>query len=223
MNITLVRVFHHTPQIVSYSFTPERPIRYIAGQFVEITIQHSDPDKRGVKRWFTLSSSPTEKYLTITTKLSVISPSSFKKNLMHLNIGDSVECSEAMGDFVLPKSDNIALIFVAGGIGITPYRSMIKWLVDSGQSRNIQIVYSAHSTAELTFKDLLNQPFIELYPYTEKEKLTAVKIDALCSGIKDKQIYIAGPEPMADALSKGFKDLGSSRHQIVTDYFPGYK
>lgn len=223
MKITLARVFHHSPHVVSYSFVPERPIRYIAGQFVEITIHHNDPDKRGIRRWFTLSSSPTEKYLTITTKHSKSSPSSFKKNLLHLSIGDAVECSEAMGDFVLPKSDTIPLLLIAGGIGITPFRSMIKWLVDSGQSRTIQIVYSAHTMDELVFKDILNQPFIELFPYTEEEKLTAEKIDSLCRGISEKQIYIAGPEPMAEALSKGFKDLGSSRHQIVTDYFPGYK
>ncbi len=223
MKITLSRVFNQTPQIVTYSFIPERPLRYIAGQFVELTLHHNDPDSRGIRRWFTLSSSPTEKYLSITTKHDASAQSSYKKNLQLLKIGDSVECSEAMGDFVLPKAEDIPLLLIAGGIGITPYRSMIKWLVDSGQSRIIQVVYSAHLSSDLLFKDILNQPFIQFIPCTAKEKLTAESISELCGGIENKQIYIAGPEPMAESLSKDFKQMGTKRHQIVTDYFPGYK
>lgn len=223
MKLTLSRIFNQTPQIVTYSFTPERPLRYIAGQFIELTIHHNDPDSRGIRRWFTLSSSPTEKYLSITTKHDVSAQSTFKKNLHLLKVGDIVECSEAMGDFVLPKAEDIPLLLIAGGIGITPYRSMIKWLIDSGQSRIIQLVYSAHQSSDLLFKDILNQPFIQFVPYTATEKLTAEIISELCDGIENKQLYIAGPEPMAERLSKDFIVLGTKRHQIVTDYFPGYK
>src|ERR1035438_226526 len=82
--------------INSFWFDPERPLDYIAGQFIEMTIEHDEPDDRGIKRWFTVSSSPCDAPLiSITTKFSDPS-SSFKKALHGLKKADQVTISDPM-------------------------------------------------------------------------------------------------------------------------------
>ena len=131
---------HHIEQITAdvytFWFTPNKPLDYTAGQFTELTLPHEAADSRGIKRWFTLSSSPTEQLLGITTKLAE-QPSSFMKSLFSLQPGDVVNFSAAMGDFVLPINKTIPLLFVVGGIGVTPLRSMMQWLKDSNQKSQI--------------------------------------------------------------------------------------
>jgi len=137
--------------INSFWFEPEHPLDQIAGQYIEMSIPHDKTDDRGTKRWFTISSSPSDAPLfSITTKFSRPS-STFKSALHKLKIGDSVSISDPMGDFVLPKDDTIPLIFVAGGIGITPFHSIIKWLEDTKQSRDITFLYAAKVEGELIF------------------------------------------------------------------------
>src|ERR1700693_2134326 len=87
--------------ITTFYFKPESPVRYTAGQYIELTIKHEHPDDRGQKHWFTLSSSPTENYLSITTKFAAEKGSTFKKALRALPPGTELHMSEPMGDFVL--------------------------------------------------------------------------------------------------------------------------
>jgi len=87
----------------TFYFRPEQPLSYTAGQFTELTIPHKRPDERGLKRWFTLSSSPTSELLSITTKFNNDKSSSFKKALFGLKPGAELTMAEPMGDFVLPK------------------------------------------------------------------------------------------------------------------------
>ncbi len=207
--------------ITSFFFIPERPLRFVAGQFIEMTLPHANPDSRGVKRWFTLSSAPGHQQLSITTK-HALNPSSFKQALWNLNADDQVSISESMGDFVLPKDETIGLVFIAGGIGITPFHSIVRWLEDTKQTRSIQLIYSSHSQQEIVFSDLFYKPYIQRIEIIDKPKLTAVKIVDLVDGIHGKQVFISGPEPMTESIVEQFKTLGVTQDQLITDYFPGY-
>jgi ferredoxin-NADP reductase len=218
-------ILDHTQQeasnITTFFFRPERPLRYIAGQYIEMTLQHDQPDDRGVRRWFTLSSAPGHEHITITTKHAEKS-STFKSHLWALQPGDAVEISEPMGDFVLPKDETQPLVFVAGGIGITPFHSIVQSLIDAGQSRQIQFLYSVHSADEIVFKDTFAQPFIEVQELVGQPNLTAQEIIKKVGGIDGKQVFISGPEPMTEAIVDQFKELGITQDQLITDYFPGY-
>lgn len=196
-------------------------MRYVAGQFVELTLPHKNPDKRGTQRWFTLSSSPTESGLAITTKQANPS-SSFKKVLWGLKPGDKVEISSPMGDFVLPKDKSTPLVFVAGGIGITPFHSMIKWLSDNNELRLIQLLYAVNNENELAFLPLFKSYDLELETIVD-QKITAQKVTSLVSSVENKLIYISGPEPMVESLVNQFKELGLRNEQIIGDYFPNYE
>src|SRR3989344_7668 len=143
MVFTLVRIHQENYNVTTFWFKPERPLAYTAGQFIEMYLPHDNPDERGIKHWFTLSSSPTEELVSITTKLAGAKSSSFKKTLFALRPGVEIKIVEPMGDFVLPKDIGIPLIFVAGGMGITPFRSIIKWLSDRNEKRDITLLYAA--------------------------------------------------------------------------------
>ena len=235
--LTLSVVFDHSePQatnIISFWFKPDKPVDYTAGQFIEIRLPHDNADKRGNKRWFTLSSSPSEELIAITTKFAAENGSSFKETLRNLKPGVEVEISQPMGDFVLPKDPSIPLVFVAGGIGCTPMRSMIRWLLDNDEQRAIQLLYSVNTLEEVAFKDLfksykLDMQIIPNNPPANWEapsgRLDAAKILQIIGndGLENKQFYISGPEPMIEALENGLKSADISKKHLISDFFPGY-
>lgn len=221
MKVTFSHFEPIADNITSFYFESESPMRYVAGQFIELTLPHKNPDKRGTQRWFTLSSSPTESGLAITTKRANPS-SSFKKVLWGLKPGDKVEMSSPMGDFVLPKDKSKPLVFVAGGIGITPFHSMVKWLSDQNEKRSIQLIYTVHAEHELSFLPLFKSFDLELNVIVG-QKITGEKIISLTNGLNSKQIYVSGPEPMAESLVSQLKELGLRSEQIIGDYFPNYE
>ncbi len=217
--------------VVSFHFSSLKPLDYTAGQFIEMYLPDKTVDNRGPKRWFTLSSSPTEKLISITTKFTVDQGSDFKNHLHSLKIGDSVEISEAMGDFVLPKDKSIPLIFVAGGIGVTPYHSMVRWLTDVGEKRDIKMLVAANTESDILFKDLFTdyaKSFVEVISFPseswqgETGRLSGQKIIDLVGPIKNHLIYLSGPEQMVEALETNLVANGVKKDQLVGDFFPGY-
>lgn len=223
MKLRYIRRIKDAEHIYTYYFEPERTLRYIAGQFLEFHIKHANPDDRGEKRWFTLSSSPTESHIAITTKIDPQRPSTFKHALHGLQPDDIIEGSEAMGDFVLPKDASTRLIFIAGGIGVTPFRSMITWLKQTHESRDITLVYLTQSKEQVAFSDDLDASFVNIHTFSDGKRRTAKDLMQSIGAIDHAHIYISGPEPMAKALATDFKEMGAHAYQVVTDFFPGYE
>ncbi len=230
MKATLDHTNNEAKNIITFRFKTEESLRYTAGQFIEATIPHENPDERGEKHWFTLSSSPTEELISITTKFSDPS-STFKAALKSLQPGDSITISEPMGDFVLPKDPTIPLLFVAGGIGVTPMRSMVKWLLDTGEKRNIRLIYAMQSLDFAAFLSMFEaygiEPELILSSPPEGWKgrtghLTAKNILEISGDLDESLVYLSGPEPMIETLSNDLKLLGVASSSIITDFFPGY-
>lgn len=221
MKVAFVRSEPVVDHIRTFWFKPERPIRYTAGQFIELRVPHDHKDNRGDKRWFTLSSSPTDELLSITTKLAVENGSSFKHALASLEPGTMLDMASPMGDFVLPKDSSIPLVFVAGGIGCTPYHSMVKFLQDTREKRTLSVIYAANSAAEIAFKDTFSR-LGDNFKTIIGERLDAAKILDLAGNDPEQYIYLSGPEPMVEALDKDLKHAGFNKKHIRTDFFPGY-
>jgi ferredoxin-NADP reductase len=206
----------------SFWFQPQQPVEYTAGQFVELFIPH-DADDRGTHRWFTLSSSPSEKLIAITTRKST-RPSSFKHQLFNLKIGDSVRVSQAMGDFVLPMQKSIPIIFLIRGIGATPVRSMLKYLQDIHESRNISIVYSLRPHDQM-FTDVLNTQNEIIYHESgdnnDVEEPTTT-VSNLTKKSPSARVYVSGPEQFVEVAYKRLLENDIKGSSVVTDYFHGY-
>lgn len=218
--------------IRAFYFRPDRPLQYTAGQYVELTIPHPRPDKRGLKRWFTLSSAPTEELLSITTKFAGdAKSSSFKKALFGLAPGAELQLSAPMGDFVLPKLISTPLVFVAAGIGITPFHSILSWLADTGEQRPIQLLYGVHREDDIIFQETFDRAkqhatIVVSQPSSawggERGHLSAELILGLEKPSDTTLVYISGPEPLVAKLQKDLLKKGLKKHQLVLDRFPNY-
>jgi ferredoxin-NADP reductase len=228
-------IFDHAEQetehIWTFWFRPEKPLEYSAGQYTELYLPHENADDRREKRWFTLSSAPGGELVSITTKHSEPS-STFKDALFGLQPGAPVDLAEAMGDFVLPKDAARPLVFVAGGIGLTPFHSIVSWLNDHGEKRDIKFLYSVRNESEIIFQDTFDAG--EIVPtiviaepsstWTGKTgRLSAEMILGLEKPADNALIYVSGPEPMTEALETQLKTAGLHEDQLVLDFFPNYQ
>jgi len=169
IKLTLTRVTDESPTIRTFHFTPERPLDHQAGQFIELYLPHDSTDNKGDHRWFTLSNSPTENEVAITvdTPLKPAIISSFKQALWQLQSGDAAQASDPLGDFVLPLNEATPLVWIAGGISITPFRSMAVWIADNKEARQIQLIHSTRTTNEHIFKKLLQQTPLAQYHHID--------------------------------------------------------
>lgn len=219
------------PGIWQFTFSRPEKFTYDAGQYLEWTLPHPHADSRGVRRYFTIASSPTEQELLLVTKIDPQKSSSYKQALLHLKPGDEIIASHLEGEFTLPKDRQQHIAFIAGGIGITPFRSHVKSLLDKGENRPITLLYSAKTHQEFIFTDLFKQAekLGVTIQYTSADDSQGKKgvIDAsmIVNAVpqcKECLFYVSGPQPMVEAMEKTLSQIGVPRNHIRRDYFPGY-
>lgn len=232
MYATHVRTELITPNIVTFWLEPERRLRYVAGQYLDVHVPHAAPDKRGTIRTMTLSSSPSEPLVGITTKRQP-AESTFKKALHSLQPGDRVTfLTDPMGDFILPKNADIPLLFVVGGVGVTPVRSMCQWLSHKKLQRNAELLYIAKKPDDMPYLDFFTnlpwlrttQVYTQLAPpgFTPQARPDTEEIVALANSSPHTLIYLSGPQPMMEGYWSELQKHGVPREQLVLDYFTGY-
>lgn len=226
MNLKLKEKKQETPDVISFIFDPDELITWKAGQFLHYVLHHEPTDDRGSDRWFTISAAPSEKHISITTRITNEKGSSFKNSLNNLKIGDVIEFSNLEGHFTL-EDPNKNYIFIAGGIGITPFRSIIKELDLNKKPINITLLY-ANRDQDIVFKDELeeiskrNQNFKINYIFSP-EHIDENKIQSLTPDFKEKMIYVSGPEQMVDSIFETLKKMGTPETNLKGDWFPGYQ
>ena len=225
------------PDIYDFIFFLPNKLSFTPGQYMEWTLGHKKADSRGNRRYFTIASSPTEDNLRIGVKVYE-NPSSFKKALTEFGGQSEIVASQLAGEFVLPKNQNEKLVFIAGGIGVTPFRSIIKYLIDTKQKRDTILFYSNKDASEIVYTDVLNQAQKELgiktiYTLTDEENIPAGwqgKVGRINEKMIQEEVpdynnrifYLSGPHAMVTGFEKTLKNLGIRRSQIKTDFFPGF-
>jgi ferredoxin-NADP reductase len=227
-----------TPDSADFVFDPNyKKLKYLPGQYMEWTLPHDGTDSRGNRRFFTLASSPTEKDVRIGVKFYEPS-SSFKAALLDLDTDSEIVAGQISGDFTLPKDQNQKLAFIAGGIGVTPYRSMAKYLIDTQQSRQITMLYSARTTDDFAYRNIFEQARKEVglntiyvvtgreaaidHPYIRAGRINAELIKRDVPDYMERTFYISGTNSLVKGIKHVLKDLGVSGRQIKVDYFSGY-
>jgi ferredoxin-NADP reductase len=200
---------------------------------MEFTFQHPHTDSRGARRYFTLASSPTEPQVRIG--LRFYQPgSSFKRELLKITSQTPIVAGQLGGDFILPKDQQRKLVFIAGGIGITPFRSMLKYLVDTEQQRDVTLIYSARTSGDIVYQDVFNEARAKLGtklhyfvgdpqakdPFTNA-RITTASLQSLELD-KDSLFYISGPHDMVVDTEKALHELGVPALHIRKDFFSGY-
>jgi ferredoxin-NADP reductase len=213
-------------EVYEFRFVPDRKFNFIPGQYMEWTMGHNKPDIRGNRRYFTIASSPTESEVILATRISEdpkFKTSSFKKELLNINPGKKVFAGNLSGDFLLPKDQNQKIIWIAGGIGVTPMRSQAKYLLDKKEPRDIVFFYSSRNENSFTFKDLFEESkSIGIKPVYVTTPMTEEFIKSSVPDFRDRLVYLSGPNAMVENYEKMFVKMGLPQENLVTDYFPGF-
>ena len=218
-----------------FVFAPDRPIPFHAGQYIEWTLPAMTPDDRGNRRFFTLASAPTENVVRLGVRYSTPA-STFKQSLASLRENDTITAAQIAGDFTLPTDAKKKLVWIAGGIGITPFRSQAQYLMDTNNKRDITLLYSNKTAPEIAYKDVFTaaQEKIGLrtiyaltnesapVPNTHNGFIDAALIQKEIPDYTERIFYISGPHGMVEAFKKTLHAMGVSRFNIKADYFPGF-
>ena len=220
-----------------FVFTPDKPLSFRPGQYMEWTLGHDKSDSRGLRRYFTLASSPTEKELRMGVKFYP-DGSSFKKSLISMQAGDKIVATGLAGDFVLPKDKNEKLVFLAGGIGITPFRSMIQYLLDNGEKREVALLYSNKKISDVAYRETFdlaekNLGIKTVYAATSPEenissspnfvrRIDEKTISEKVPDYRERIFYLSGPRGRVDAFDDTLRKMGVGKKQIKKDFFPGF-
>lgn len=222
---------------MSFSFEKPEGFEYRAGQFADYTlIDPPESAKQGDTRGFTLSSAPYEPYLTAATRLR---NSGFKRTLTGVPLGTEVLLDAPYGSFTLPDDTTRHAVFLAGGIGITPVRSIAFQAAHDGTGHNITAFYSNRSPENAAFLDELTALSETEDGFTLVATMTAPEtsrkkwsgetgyIDGamLARHLKDitaPVYYLCGPPPMVKSLHSVLTAAGVADDDIRTEEFTGY-
>ena len=229
MRMKLIERREEAPGVETFIFEPSEPVSWKAGQFLHYVLHHEPTDERGSDRWFTVSAAPFEGKPHITTRFikdaAAGQQSSFKKALRDLQVGsEAMEVSDVDGDFTV--EDPVGeYVFIAGGIGVTPFRSILKQLDHEGVPINASLLYG-NRDENIPFKAELDelaarQPGFKVR-YLAGTRLDAVAVQAAVPDMSKPIFYISGPEPMVEALHTELKGLGVPAERLKGDWFPGY-
>lgn len=233
----LEKKIHFGPNMAEFIFKPAKKFRFRPGQYMEWTLPHSHIDFRGNRRYFTIASSPTEENIHLGVRLSS-NGSSFKKAMANLSFKTPIVASQLAGDFVLPKDSLQKLTFVAGGIGITPFRSMIKYLIDTKNKRDIILLYSNKEVGDIMYKDIFDEAEKSLdiktiYTLTDTAsvpnnwkgltgRINEKVIQKEVPDFMERIFYLSGPHSAVSAYESVLKNIGVLPSRVKSDYFPGF-
>ena len=212
-----------------------REVDFTPGQYFWVTLL--DPpydDEKGPRRHVSVVTSPNERgVLGLCTRLR---DSAFKRSLAELPIGAAVEVEEPKGNFLLPEDTEQRYVFVAGGIGITVFRCMLRYIAEEQLPHRVTLVYSNRDRESTAFLDEL----LELERENENIELVLTMTDdpqwegesrrigpellrdRLGDGWQDLTYLIAGPPGMVDGVTKALGDAGIPEEQLRPDRFSGY-
>jgi ferredoxin-NADP reductase len=212
-----------SPAASEWLFEPSRPVRFDAGQYLELHLPHS-ADVRGLRRTFSIASAPelaasgTEPRVAIGMRTPE-GGSSFKAALATLEPGTRLTATQVAGDFVLPRDNTQPLLLLAGGIGMTPFASQLASLVARGEQRDIIVVVVPSNPDEVLYRDTIEAANARLVVLSRDELTT----DALRESVPDlasRRAYVSGPPGVVSAATSALRRAGAKR--VQTDYFAGY-
>lgn len=230
--LTLERIEQSASDSYDFIFRSPRKLAFRAGQYLEWTIGLDHPDNRGNRRYFTVASAPTEDTVRLGVKFYPQS-SAFKRELGAMQPGDTIQAGQVAGNFTLPSDPQAKLAFLAGGIGITPFRSMLRDLLDRGERRDITVLYGVSCNDHIAYRDVLEEAEAKLGIRT----IHAVSQDArrgqyrgridpklvreAIPDFRERVFYVSGSGPMVESVRAMLIDMGVARSRIRTDFFPG--
>ena len=232
MKLKLVKKVAEAKGTKSFFWEPEKEVNFLAGQYYYFTLPKLNyPDPRGSTRHFTISNSPTEgSPLRLTTRIR--EESGYKKTLDTLPVGAEIEGEGPNGTFVLDEKEPGPHIFLAGGIGITPFRAFIKYAIDKKLITPMYLIYSNSDSdfaygMELKKWDKENDFLeIEFFDSGKSGHLNEEKIEKFVGNwrleIGSCTSWVVGPPAFIDAMEDVLEKMKVPADHIRSEKFTGY-
>ena len=236
--LLVAEIFDETPNVKTFRLVdPEGgkiPFNYLPGQFITVTI---NPKGVPVKRSYTIASSPTNRdYCEITVKHEEKGTVS---HYMHteVHIGELMQFTAPSGKFTFTEAHAESAVFIAGGVGITPMMSAIRYLTDKSWKGDIYLFFACKNQASIIFKEeilYLQKRYPNFHVFFILSKPTGKPSDSYISGhltkeilngnvpdITNRMIHICGPPPMMDAVKKMLEELKVPKEMVMVEAFAG--
>jgi ferredoxin-NADP reductase len=241
VKLKLIKTIDEAKGTKSFFWKPEKKVDWIPGQYFYYTLPKLNyEDSRGDTRQFTISSSPTEGGIIQLTTRFPDKMSGFKSTLLNLRVGTVVEGDGPSGILKFDESEKDKThVFLAGGVGITPFRSFIKYNIDKKISAKTHLIFSNSQVTEIVFRKEL-ESWANKYDFfrlditiTQPEQknwqglkgridLNMVKKLTKGYGFKNTAFWVAGPSSFVYAMEgiiDNFKILPENKHiEIFTGY-----
>ncbi len=208
------------------TFQLDQPVSFKPGQYCFVTL-------KGIKKQFSINNPPSQNdIITITTRLS---DSVFKKTLHALPVGEEVELGPIAGVFTLPENAFKPLVLIAGGIGITPFMSMLSYIQEEKLNYKITLIYSNRNQTSTAYLHQLQELAKQLPNFKlvltmtedtgwsgEKRKVDENFIKAYFPDVNDYLYMVVGPPAMVEAVENSLFKAGIEKDNIKTENFTGY-
>jgi ferredoxin-NADP reductase len=218
----IISIDDETAGVRTFGLQPDKKITYLPGQWMYVS-----KDKLSDRRQFTISSAPTEKNISFTTKYT---ESDFKEMLWDLKEDDNLEIDGPHGNFFLDTKSNSAKLFLCGGMGVTPFRSMLRYACDNKLDQDTVLLYSSKTKADIVFekelKDITAKVFFTL---THEEARSGYQSGKINSGLvkktvpdyKEREWWVCGSSQFVDAMITLAAKM-QVKQQVRSEDYPGY-
>lgn len=234
-NIKLIKKEEVANGTMAFHFAKPDGFEYRAGQFGDFKLVNPpETDAEGDVRGFSIVSAPFEEDIYFATRLR---DTAFKRVIKDLPVGSELEMDAPYGDFTLHKTESTPAVFIIGGIGVTPVRSMIAQATHDKTGHKITLIHSNKTPADAPFtKDFEklagenpNFTFVPAYSDDapsdfdgERGRVDADMIRRHVSDVNAPIYYLSGPEGMVKAMRQLLVDLEVNEDNIKTEEFAGY-
>ncbi len=210
-----------------FRFRTDEDVPFVPGQYFHIKFRDD------LKHHFTISNSPNEpRIISLTTRLR---DTEFKNALRSLPIGGTAEIYKINGEFTLPERISEPIVFIALGIGITPYISMLRYLDEEGRLSGITLIYSDSDAASMAYVSELEElsrthdGFRLIITITgdpawsgERRRVDAAFVREYIPGRDTSRYYVSGPPDAVVSVGNELRKLGIAQDRIKSEEFPGY-
>ncbi|HET9837075.1 MAG TPA: FAD-dependent oxidoreductase [Candidatus Angelobacter sp.] len=222
---------------MGFYFEKPAGFQFMAGQYMDLTlVEPPETDAEGNIRSLSIASAPEEDQLLFATRMR---DTAFKRFLRSAAIGTPVKMEGPMGSFTLHKNISKPAVFLAGGIGITPFSSIIRHAAKARLPHRLYLFYSNRRPEDAAFMDKLKQlenenPNYKLIPSMSEMNKSAQKWNGETGFINREMLtrhlpslqgpiyYIAGPPAMVAAMRQMLAAASVDEDDIRTEEFAGY-
>lgn len=233
--VILKEIRDETQDTRSFIFDKPAGLDFLPGQLMDWTRPHDNPDDRGETRPFSISSSPTEDFLMFTTKFTDPG-SSFKRALRQAIPSTEFSIVGPDGSFLLPEDATRPIVFLGGGVGITPFRSQTKFATDQKRPTPLTLLYANKTPADIIYRTEFDQ-WSEINPHFKRfyivdtpdegwngevGRLSVEILKKYVPNLTEPLFYICGPAGMIEAYRNVLAEVGVGAAQIRTENFSGY-